>query len=151
MEAWFGKHWFDFFQSAGILGALIFNVVGLREQATAHRVSNLITLTQQHREIWREYLRRPDLHRVLQPKVDLIGKPTTPTEETFVKFIIVHLVTAYKASRLDETEELGRIGDDAREFFSLPIPAAVWKTFRGVQSEEFVQFVEDSWRRQHSD
>ena len=147
MGAWFATHWFDFLQSAGIVGALVFNLVGLREQATARRVSNLITLTQQHREIWREYLRRPDLHRVREQTVDLLAFPMTPAEITFVKFIIVHLVTAYKASLLNETEELGRIAEDVREFFSLPIPAAVWETLRNVQSEDFVKFVEDSRRR----
>lgn len=144
MGAWFAAHWFDFLQSAGIIGALVFNLAGFREQATARRVSNLITLTQQHREIWREYLRRPDLHRVRERAVDLVGFPMTPEEITFVKFIIVHLVTAYKASCLDQTEELGRIADDAREFFSLPIPAAVWETFKGVHAEDFVRFVEDA-------
>ena len=151
MGAWFAAHWFDFLQSAGIIGALVLNLAALREQGTARRVSNLITLTQQHREIWREHLRRPDLHRVRQRTVDLTASPVTPAEETFVKFIIVHLVTAYRASLLGETAEIGKIAEDVRECFSLPIPAAVWEKFKSVQADDFVKFVEDSRRNQGSD
>ncbi len=37
---------------------------------------------------------------------------------------------------------------DVSEFFSLPIPAAVWNKFKVLQNDRFVKFVEDcrNWK-----
>ena len=144
MGAWIATNWFDLLQSIAITAGLFFTGATLREQAKARRVGNLITLTQQHRDIWREYLSRPELARVRNPQADLRTGPLTLAEETFVKLVLVHLVSAYQATRLDETEALGRMSEDVGEFFSLPIPAAVWQARKSVHEQSFVDFVDQA-------
>lgn len=146
MGAWIVSHWFDFLQSAGIVSGFFFTAAALRQQTKASRVSTLITLTQNHREIWLEYLRRPDLARVLHESVDLEVTPVNREEETFVKFVIVHLVTAYQARRLKEVAEFGDPRADVGTFFNLPLPEAVWEKIKSVHDQEFVTFVEDARR-----
>ena len=65
MEAWFSENWFNLFSAVGIIGGLLFTAVSLRSETKTRRISNLLTLTQNHRELWAEMFRRPGLERVL--------------------------------------------------------------------------------------
>jgi len=72
---WLTGHWFDLIQCLGIVGALTFNGVQLQADARAKRVQNLLTVTQNHREIWAQLYSRPKLARVLEPLPDVTRDP----------------------------------------------------------------------------
>ena len=87
---WLSSNWFVLLQSLGIIGGLIFTGVSLWIDARVRRVSNLISLTNQHRDIWTEVYRRPALARVLDPHADTDLAPVTAEEEIFVTLLILH-------------------------------------------------------------
>lgn len=62
---WLSLHWFTLLQSIGIVGGLLFTGVSLRIDTKVRRVSTLITITQQHRDIWTQLYRRPEMARHL--------------------------------------------------------------------------------------
>ena|SRR6266404_5789917 len=140
--AWFWENWFVSLQSFGIIGSLLFTAAAFRTDAKARRISNLITITDHHREIWTQLLNRPGLSRVLKAVVDFRREPLTQEEELFVNLLILHLNAAYHAlsgGMLVKPEQLQK---DIRSFFSLPIPRAVWRKSRTFQDENFATFVE---------
>lgn len=136
------ENWFEILSAAGIIGGLLFTAVSLRSDRKARKAENLITLTTNHREIWREFYRRPELERVLNPGSDLAKQPVTAAEEEFVKFVILHLASVYYAMRDELVMKLDGVRHDAGVFFSLPLPKAVWEKTKAFQNEDFVAFVE---------
>ena len=140
---WISGHWFDFLQTAGIVGGLFFTGITIHTDAKAKRLQNLFTLTKHHREIWSDFYSRPELSRVLESKADLATKPLTNQERLFVNFLIFQLLNSYRASDaglFNSNEDLGR---DIHDFFALPIPSAVWKQVKQYQDARFVAFVEE--------
>ncbi len=113
----------------------------MHEEAEARRVANLFTLTKNHREIWSLVIERPELSRVLDPRVDLTKNPLSEAERLFVRFLILHLATSFEARkrRMFFSEE--GLKRDVREFFRLPIPRDVWSGIQPYQQPDFVRFV----------
>jgi hypothetical protein len=141
---WVSAHWFDLVQSLGIIASLTFTGVTFRTDARSRRVTNLIELTKQHREIWTELNRRPELSRVLDTSADLERKPVMPEEERFVRTLILHLNSTYQAMKNGVYMKPDGLGTDIRRFFSRPVAEAVWEKMKGLQDKDFVQFVEES-------
>lgn len=140
--SWLAAHWLDLIQSAGIVGGLLFNGWALHRDGQAQRAANLLKLTEQHRDIWREMFSRPGLARVLRPDADLLTDPVTDEETLFVTLLILHLNTAFSAVRAGVLRAPEGITPDIRGFFSLPIPRAAWEKARHLHDREFVRFVE---------
>jgi hypothetical protein len=138
------EHWIDVLQSIGIVAGLFTTAYTLHEEAEARRVTNLFTVTKHHREIWTFVIEKPELSRVLDAHADLTRSPVTESERLFVRFLILHLATAFEARkrRMFFTEE--GLKRDMREFFRLPIPCDVWAGVRGYQRQDFVHFVDDA-------
>jgi hypothetical protein len=57
-----------------------FTAVSLRSETETRRISNLLTLTEGHRDIWSIVLEHPGLARVLDASVDLSVTPVTLKE-----------------------------------------------------------------------
>lgn len=129
-------------EATGIVSGLWFSVTNLSRDANATCVSNLLTLTRDHRELWMEIYRRPELARVLDPKADLKRLPVTLDEALFVKLLIQHLHATYQAMRHGVFIEVEGMRADVRAFFALPIPKSLWPLLRPLQNSEFVAFVE---------
>ncbi len=140
---WISDNWFTLLQSAGIIGSLLFTGITLWIDSKSRRVTNLITLTNQHRDIWSEFNRRPELARVLKSEVSLLEKPVTDKEEVFVTMIILHLSGMYQAMADRHVRAPERIEDDIRSFFSLPVPSAVWQKVRPFQDQAFAEYLEN--------
>jgi hypothetical protein len=140
--AWIEHNWFVLLQSVGIIAGLVFTGVTLRLDVKSRRVSNLIELTEGHRDIWSQFYRRPELARVLNPHVDLSSAPVTEEERIFVSFLILHLSSTYHALHHGLTMDPEGLRQDIRRFFSLPIPHAVWEKVHALQDRAFVKFVE---------
>lgn len=142
MGEWALEHWLELLNAVGVVGSLLFTAFALREETKTRRVTNLLTLTQNHREVWSILHRNPALARVLDSRVDLLKQPATREEEFLVNFLIQHLNVAYHAMRDRLYVRPEGMDRDVAEFFSLPIPRAVWKKLKPLQDEDFVRFVE---------
>lgn len=143
MGEWALEHWLELLNAVGVVGSLLFTAFSLREETKTRRVTNLLTLTQNHREIWSLLLRNPELGRVLDAGVNPQLHPVTPEEELLVNFLIQHLNVAYHAMRDRLYVRPEGMYRDVAEFFSLPIPQVVWEQLKWMQDEDFVAFVEE--------
>ncbi|MBM3880190.1 MAG: hypothetical protein FJ387_10805 [Verrucomicrobia bacterium] len=139
---WLDQNWFVLLQSAGIVGGLVFTAVSLRIDAKVRRVGNLIAITHEHRDIWTQLYKRPDLARVLDPAADLTKNPVTSDEQLFVTLLILHLASVHAALESGMLVQLQGLRKDVGAFFRLPIPAAVWNDLRWLQDDDFVRFVQ---------
>lgn len=141
-------HWLDLLNAVGVVASLLFTAFSIREETKTRRVGNLLTLTQNHREIWSTLFRHPHLGRVFDARVDLLKQPATREEELLVNFVVQHLNAAYHAMQDGLFVRPEGLRRDVAWFFSLPIPHTVWEKFKPWQDAEFVAFVEDCWNRQ---
>ena len=143
---WFVENWFELLSAVGIIGSLLFTATALRSDTKTRRIAHLLTVTTNHREIWKELYRHPQLARILKPSIDLARQPITAEEEQFVKFVILHLSSMYYAMRDELVIKLEGARRDAGLFFSLPIPQAIWEKIKVFQNDDFVAFVEECRR-----
>jgi hypothetical protein len=144
MAEWLAENWFNLFSSAGIIGGLWFTAVSLHSETKTRRIANLLTLTANYREVWKEFFRSPELARVIEPSADVAKQPVTPAEEFFVNMVISHTSSVYEALKdelLNKQEGLRR---DVRAFCSLPVPNAVWIKTKLLQNQDFAAFIESS-------
>jgi hypothetical protein len=145
---WVSQNWFDFFTSVGIIGGLWFTAVSIFLDAKARRVANLLTITRNHREIWKEYLHNGDLARILDANADLEKAAVTDAEQVFVTLVIIHTSTAFYAMDHRLVVEYEGLRRDIAEFFSLPIPKAVWLKSKPLQNHDFADFIESCQSRE---
>ena len=144
---WLQENIAELLNAAGIVGGLLFTAFSFRVQARERRLSNLIALTQAHREIWARLYDEPDLSRIREKKVDLSNCPATEKEKLFLTSLILHLNCVYRAITLGMFPELEGLRRDIREFYSLPIPQAIWERLRPLQDRDFVAFVESTLKK----
>lgn len=141
---WIGEHWLDLVQSAGIIVGLFFTAYTIREDGKGRRVANLISLSQQHRDIWKQLFEQPYLARVLEKDADLASSPITTEERLFAKLLILHLDSVHRATKEDMFVNLQGLQTDIRMSFARPILWAVWNEIKEYQNDDFVAFVESS-------
>ena len=139
---WLAENWFTYLNALGVVGGLFFTGYSLHSETKTRKIANLLTLTQSHREIWKEVLHEPKLNRVLATRVDTDRDPVTREEEIFVTLVIQHLGSVYRAMRNDLTISPEGLRRDVWQFFSLPIPQRVWNRIKVLQDDDFVAFVE---------
>jgi hypothetical protein len=65
--------------------------ISIRQNTKERRLSNVLTITNHHRELWQNFSHRPELFRVLQPHASLKKIPMTIHERGFVNLIVLHL------------------------------------------------------------
>jgi hypothetical protein len=139
---WIGEHWFDLLQTVGIIGGLLFTALTARKDERARQVSNSIAITEQHRQIWKELYAYPELSRVMLKDRNVAQEPASQREELFVKTLIVHLSTAYRAMKYDEFVQLEGLEKDVKAFFALPIPKMMWSKIKPFYDRDFVAYIE---------
>jgi len=140
--AFVGANWFNVVQSAGIVASLLFAAITLRQESKSRKLTALLALEEQHRELWSELHRRPELARILEPAPDLVGQPVTSAEAEYLNTVFVHFCTGWRLAaehRILSEDDLGR---DIAEFLKNPIPAQVWTRTTGIRERRFVAFVE---------
>ena len=147
---WIGNNWSTILQTVAVTAALVFTGAAFVVDTRARRATNLIRLSERHRDLWERIYTRPELARILDATVDLSRSPVTPKEELFMIFVILHLSDTYYVMKASFFENPGGLRRDIRRFFSLPIPRAVWYTVREMQEEPFARFVEESWPQSES-
>lgn len=135
------EKWIPVFDAVGIISGLFFTAFALRTDAKSRQIANLLTITSNHRQIWKEFYLRPELSRVLDPLAEA-KKGLTPAEEEFVNFVILHLSSVYYATKDELVVKLDGLRTDVGSFFSLPIPSALWEKTKKFQNVDFVEFVD---------
>jgi hypothetical protein len=139
---WAEQHWFDLLQTVGIVSGFAFTAYELRKEDRSRKISNLIAIKAENREIWKEVYNRPQLARVLETDVDLTKEPISIEEHLFVKLLILHLDTVHRMMKTKMFVKLEGLQKDVAEFFSAPIPRAIWEKMKPLQDDDFVKFVE---------
>ena len=141
---WLSQNWVNLFSSVGIIGGLWFTAVSLRSETKTRRIANLLTVTSNYREIWKGYFNNPELARVLDPVADVQKSPVTPAEELFVGQIIFHIGNVFYAMKDDLLIAQEGSSRDIAQFFSLPVPKAVWSKSKLLQNQNFAAFIDSS-------
>ena len=144
---WFSQYGFTLLQTISIVASLLFTAFTLRSEARERRIKNLFILTSAHREIWKKLCERPELRRILET-TSPDGKTPEPTfeERLFVRSLIFHLAASFRARAYGMHFHEHGLLSDVRQFFSKPIPRAVWETMRQYQEPDFVHFVETNFK-----
>ena len=142
LPPWLTENAFELLNAVGIIGGLIFTGHSLRSETKTRRIANLLSLTQGHRDIWKQLFSHPQLDRILSPNTDTENKPVTREEEVFVNLVILHLSVVFHAMRDELTIKPEGLRRDVWWFFLLPVPRAVWEKMKILQDDKFVAYVE---------
>ena len=140
--SWLVANWFQALQSLSIVSGLVFAGCSVARDARARRVANLLSLARDHRELWLEVYRQPELHRILDPNPDLVAKPRTFAETAMVNLLLIHLSTTWQLNRLRLMLMPGGVENDIKNLFSLPIPKSVWDQTKALRDPKFARFVD---------
>jgi hypothetical protein len=145
---WTLQNWFNLFSAIGIVASLWFATISLRSETKTRRIANLLTITANHREIWKEYLNNPKLERIRNAAADTASQPVTDAERVFVTMIILHISNVYYATSDQLIVKVEGWRRDIAHFLSLPVPREIWDKIKVVQNEDFVAFVEScrNWK-----
>ena len=143
IREWFLQNWFNLFSAIGIIAGLWFTAFSLRSETKTRRIANLLTITANHREIWKEFLTNPKLARIRDASTDLEKQPVTDAERVFVTMIILHISSVYYAMKDELVVKLEGLRRDVAQFLSLPIPKAIWERMKVFQNEALVRFIEE--------
>ena len=146
--AWAIQHIFELFSAIGIIGGLWFSAFSRRSEAKTRRIANLISITANHREVWKVFLNDKQHARVLDPLADVGKQPITEAERAFTVMLILHINSMYFASKDELVIQLEGWRRDIAEFLALPIPGEVWNKIKVLQNEDFVAFVDScqNWK-----
>ncbi len=139
---WIAANWVTALNAVGVIGGLFFTASSFRSDAKTRRVANLLTITRNHRDIWADFYRRPELARVLDSAADVGKRPVAREEEIFVNLVILHLSSVFHALKDELVINQEGLRRDVWWFFSLPIPQSVWERAKVLQNDAFVAFVE---------
>ncbi len=144
---WISQNWFDLFSTAGIIGGLLFTAISLRSETKTRRVANLLTITANYREVWKEFFQWPELVRVIDPLADVVKQPVTPDEEFFVNMVVSHTSSVYEALKDELVIKQEGLRRDVKSFFSLPVPKAVWQRTKLLQNQDFAAFIDSALKK----
>jgi hypothetical protein len=139
--SWFEYNWSNLVGAIGIIGSLLFTAASLRGEARSSMIGSLLALDERHRALWSEVKQRPELKRILSEKVDLDTHPLTPEEDVSMWQIVQQFETGWRIERILNRGELKSLARDAANFFSLPLPRAVWEKTKRFRNPKFVRFV----------
>lgn len=145
---WLSNNAFNLVSAVGVVASLCFTAFSLRSETKTRRISNLLAVTANHREVWKIFLINKELARIRDAAADPVAKPITDLERVFVNLVIQHLNSVYQAMNDQLFVKLEGLRRDVAQFFSLPIPRDVWERVKATQNEDFVAFVEScrNWK-----
>jgi|ERR1017187_4082021 hypothetical protein len=139
---WFLQNWFNLFSVVGVIGGLIFTAISVRSDTESRRITNLLTLTKNQRELLQVFYQKLELSRILDASADTESLPVNRGEKIYTSALIQHLASTFRAMKSDLTVKPEGLRRDVREFFALPIPKVVWQHMRNFHDSDFVIFVE---------
>ncbi len=145
---WLAANAFNLLSAVGVIGSLCFTAISLRSETKTRRIANLLTITANHREVWKTFLEDKGLARVRDASADTIRYPVTDAERMFVTFVILHMSSVFYAMSDQLVVKVEGLRRDIAQFLSLPIPLEVWERIKVLQNDDFVAFVEScrNWK-----
>ena len=126
------------------MGSFWIGIIAFRSEAKTRRVANLLTVTANYREIWKEYYGNPQLARVLDAAANVEERPVTPEEELFVGQVIFHISNVFYAMKDDLFIAQEGSRRDIAQFSSLPVPKAVWTKTKLLQNQDFAAYIDSA-------
>lgn len=141
-SSWSDGNWFNLIQTAGIVGSLLFGAATAQREAKTREIENHLTIAEQHRNLWNEARQRKDLDRIFQTDADVIKIRITVAESEFLNLVVGHFQAGWILSENGAAITLNEMRADVRDFFTLPLPRAVWERTKGMRNRRFVKFVE---------
>jgi hypothetical protein len=136
------QNWSSLVADIGIIGSLYFTAAYFRSDSRNRYASNLQAYADRHKALWSEVLQRKELNRLLLNEADIKAEPPTLVESKFAEIIMLHFETGWETARAGDRKRLKGLALDATQFFSRPLPRAVWKESKKYHDPGFVQFVE---------
>jgi len=145
---WLANNSFNLLSAVGVIGSLWYTAISVRSATKTQRIANLLTITANHREVWRVFLDHQELERVRDASADVAKQPVTHAERVFVNMVIQHVNSVYCAMNDQLVVKVEGLRRDIAQFFSLPIPREVWENIKVLQNDDFVAFVEScrNWK-----
>lgn len=144
---WLADNSINLLTAVAGIGGLWFAAFSIHEDAKARRVANLLTITGNHREVWRIFIDNKELARVRDASVNTITQPITEAEKRFVTIVIAHVNSVFYAMNNQLVISWDGLRRDVGQLLSLPIPQEVWEQIKATQNDDFVAFVESCRRR----
>ena len=141
-SAWCEGNWFNLVQTAGVVGSLLMAAAAASREAKAREIENILTLSAHHRSLWSFVAEKPELERIFNPNADALMKPATVSEELALNEIFAHFLTGWRVAGAGGMTSLRELSADVADFFSLPLPRAVWEKTKRSRHPGFVRFVE---------
>lgn len=155
-SSWVEGNWFNLIQTVGIMASLWLTAAAANREAKArneeavarHReakakeIENLLTNADHQRELWTSAYQKSELQRVFQANVDLAGTPVKVAEREFLNLVLVQYQITWCIAEAGGIVTLEELASDVHDFFSLPLPRAVWEKVKGCRNPRFVEFVE---------
>jgi hypothetical protein len=142
LSSWVDGNWFNVIQTVGIVGSLWLTMAAANRDAKAKEIENLLSLSEQHRELWKEIPQRIDLARIFQRDGDVLLTPPTVAETEFLNLVFVHFQTGWRVAKAGGITTLKEMQADIQDFFALPLPRAVWEKTRAARNKYFAAFVD---------
>ena len=124
------------------MGGLLFTAVAIRKDTKSRRIGNLLNLSEQHRELWREAKRDESLRRIFDSKADASVDPLTFEEEQFLNLAVVHFATGWALAKEGSLVSMEALRRDVKGFFNLPLPYQFWRQSRNSREPGFAGFVD---------
>ncbi|MDE2106297.1 MAG: hypothetical protein KGL39_54255, partial [Patescibacteria group bacterium] len=104
------------------MAGLLFTAFTVRQDIRERRLTNLMALTGQHRDIWKTLYERPGLARLLSPAANPERQPLTRQETLFVTLVVLHLSSVHRIIKHQLVSQVG--GPAGRPVVLRPAAAA---------------------------
>ena len=148
ISEWVLENWLNIITAVSSIGGLWFAGFAIhkdakvrKDETKARKGANQLTITANHRELWKVPLLYPALTRVVDPLADVEKHPVTPEEEFFMSMVISHTSSTFVVLNDELLTAQEGLRRDVRSFFSLPVPNAVWLKTKRLQNQDFAAFI----------
>ena len=119
LGAWVEANWFNAIQTAGIIGGLFMTASAAHRESKAREVQNLLSIAENHRELWGKINQNRELDRIFKSGADVLNLPPSVLEEETLNQIFLHFQTTWRIARVGGLISLHELSSDVRGFFSL--------------------------------
>jgi hypothetical protein len=87
-SSWVDGNWFNVIQTVGIIGSLWVAAAAANRESRTKGIENLLSLSEHHRELWKEIPGQDELARIFQPDADTLLIPVTLAEGEFLNGMV---------------------------------------------------------------
>lgn len=142
MLLWIVNHWSVILGDIGIIAGLFFSGLGFWMDVRIRRAQTVLELTKSHRDLW-SLVRSTPVGRALHDRERDLGiSPRTDAETDLVNLLLLHLRSAFRASKAGIYVLPERLHDDISDLFAVPVVRDAWEELKTYHDADFVVFVE---------